>query len=135
MAHLAADVNARRISSVASPPAKTRFGDGNRGSLCHGSKRSGKEAWTLRLLGEIHAACEPPDISRAETFYRAARDLAQTLGMRPLVAHCHVGLANLYRRVGDREQAESSMATAAQIYQEIDAKVWLRVSSGNRVGA
>ena len=61
------------------------------------------EAWALRLLGEIARAslilrrCEP-----AETHYRQALALAEELGMRPLVAHCHLGLGKLYRRTGKR---------------------------------
>src|SRR5215475_13402924 len=31
--------------------------------------------------------------------------LATELGMRPLVAHCHLGLGKLYRRTGKREPA------------------------------
>jgi tetratricopeptide (TPR) repeat protein len=48
------------------------------------------EARALRLLGEITARRDPPD--RAEGHYREARALAEQLGMRPLVAHCHLGL-------------------------------------------
>jgi hypothetical protein len=34
------------------------------------------------------------------------------LRMRPLVAHCHVGLGKLYRRSGDYEKLRPSSPTA-----------------------
>jgi len=38
-----------------------------------------------------------------ETNYRQAMALADELGMRPLLPHCHLGLGKLYRRTGKRE--------------------------------
>src|SRR5262249_20271415 len=55
----------------------------------------GHEAWALRLLGEIgshHGA----DVATADAHYGAAMALASDLGMRPLAAHCHLGLRTLY---------------------------------------
>jgi tetratricopeptide (TPR) repeat protein len=49
----------------------------------------GHQAYALRLLGEIAAQREPPERERAEAYYRDALALADELGMRPLVAHCH----------------------------------------------
>ena len=43
---------------------------------------------------------------RGEAHYRQALALAEPRGMRPLVAHCHLGLGKLYRRTGKREQAQ-----------------------------
>ena len=51
--------------------------------------------------------------------------LATKLGMRPLTAHCHVGLSKLYRRTGHREQAQEHLATATTIYREMDMRFWL----------
>src|SRR5262249_9209891 len=62
----------------------------------------GHEAWALRLLSEIAAHHAHPDVATAETHYRAAMTLALELGMRPLIAHCHLGLGTLYRRTGDQ---------------------------------
>ena len=56
----------------------------------------GQEAYALRLLGEIAARREPPESDQAEAHYRQALALAEELGMRPLVAHCHLGLGKLY---------------------------------------
>src|ERR1044071_7986077 len=54
-------------------------------------KERGHEAHTLRLLGEIAAREDPADIAKAEDHYRQALALAEELGMRPLIAHCHLG--------------------------------------------
>ena len=45
--------------------------------------------------------------------------------MRPLVAHCHLGLGRLYRRTGDSEQAREHLTTATTMYREMDMRFWL----------
>ncbi len=45
--------------------------------------------------------------------------------MRPLLAHCHLGLAKPYRRTGKREQAQEHLATATTIYREMGMTYWL----------
>ena len=45
--------------------------------------------------------------------------------MRPLVAHCHLGLAKLYRRTDKREHAREHRTTAATMYREMDMRFWL----------
>jgi hypothetical protein len=45
--------------------------------------------------------------------------------MRPLVAHCHLGLGKLYRRTGKREQAQEHLTTATTMYREMDMRFWL----------
>ena len=45
--------------------------------------------------------------------------------MRPLVAHCHLGLGKLYRRIGKREPAREHLATATTMYREMGMRFWL----------
>jgi hypothetical protein len=45
--------------------------------------------------------------------------------MRPLIAHCHLGLAKLYRRTGACEQAQEHVATATTMYREMGMTHWL----------
>ena len=45
--------------------------------------------------------------------------------MRPLVAHCHLGLGKLYRRTGKREQAREHLTTATTMYREMGMRFWL----------
>ena len=82
----------------------------------------GNEGWAHALLG---AAAELLDVGRAETHYRDALKMASALGMRPLIAHCHLGLGKLYRRTGKREEAQEHLATATTMYREMDMRFWL----------
>jgi class 3 adenylate cyclase/tetratricopeptide (TPR) repeat protein len=83
------------------------------------------EAWALRLLGEIVSHHSPPDVTTVEAHFAAALAVASELGMRPLVAHCHLGLGKLSRRTGQREQAQEHLATATTMYREMGMTYWL----------
>jgi tetratricopeptide (TPR) repeat protein len=85
----------------------------------------GSEAWTLRLLGDISAHGESPGVAAAEAHYGAAIALASELGMRPLVAHCHLGLGRLHRRAYGPTKAERHLATAGAMYREMGMSFWL----------
>jgi len=88
-------------------------------------KARGREAWVRHLLAEIAARRELPGAEAAETHYRQALALASKLGMRPLVAHCHLGLGELYQRTGKREQAREHLAKATAMYGEMDMRFYL----------
>ncbi len=85
----------------------------------------GHEAWALRLLGEIALHHTRPDVGTAEVHYAAAMALASELGMRPLVAHCHLGLGKIYRRTGKRDEADEHFAAATSMYREMGMTYWL----------
>jgi tetratricopeptide (TPR) repeat protein len=94
-------------------------------ALARDRKERGHEAWALRLLGEIHARRDPPDTELAEGHYRESLGLAEKLGMRPLVAHCHLGLGRLTIRAGDAGNAREHLATAADMHREMGMDYWL----------
>jgi tetratricopeptide (TPR) repeat protein len=84
----------------------------------------GTQAWTLRLLAEI---AMHPTVSLADEAlrsYRQALELAAELGMRPLVAHCHLGLTRLYRRTGDQGKADEHLALATTMCREMGVSGW-----------
>jgi Tetratricopeptide repeat len=85
----------------------------------------GHEAYALRLLAEIAARPESLDRETAHARYHEALTLATELGMRPLVAHCHLGLGKLFRRTGRREQARGHLTTATTMYREMGRTFWL----------
>ena len=60
-----------------------------------------------------------------EGHYRDALALGTELGMRPLVAHCHLGLDRLYRRIGDCAKGHESLTTAITMYRELDMAFWV----------
>jgi class 3 adenylate cyclase/tetratricopeptide (TPR) repeat protein len=88
-------------------------------------KQQGHQAYALRLLGDIAAQSEPPDVSQAETHYCQALALAEELGMRPLVAHCHLGLGRLYGQTGHGEEARPELSAAIDLYRAMDMTFWL----------
>jgi hypothetical protein len=47
------------------------------------------------------------------------------LGMRPLVARCHVGLGMLHRRTGKRDEAQRHAAAAVSMYRDMRMAYWL----------
>jgi tetratricopeptide (TPR) repeat protein len=72
-------------------------------------RRRGGEARILRTLGDIAASGAAPDFDKAQRLCRESLDLAEELGMRPLVAHCHLGLGKLYQRTGNRRSSTSAL--------------------------
>ncbi len=91
------------------------------------------EAWGLKLLGDVRAH-EPAEAAQAGDTYRQALALATELGLRPLVAHCHLGLGTLARTTGREEQgsspgppraAQEHLTTAAAMYRDMGMRFWL----------
>ena len=82
-------------------------------------------AHALHLLGDIATHPDRFDAEGGETHYRKALALAEPRGMRPLVAHCHLGLGTLYRRTGKREQVQEHLTIATTMYREMDMRFWL----------
>ena len=85
----------------------------------------GYQAHAYRLLGEVARHREPPDVDQAAAHYRQALALAEELGMRPLQAHCHLGLGTLYARTGQRQQAHAALSAAIDLYRALDMTFWL----------
>lgn len=93
--------------------------------LARRHKERGHEAWIFGLLAEIAARGDPPAHDRAERHYDQAVTLAEELGMRPLVAHCRLGLGRLYRAAGNSSQAARHLSTGAAMYSEMGMPFWL----------
>ena len=97
-------------------------------SPCH----PGLAAHARHLLGDIATHPDRFD-AEAETQYQQATALAEALAMRPLIAHCHLGLANLYRRTGDGIKTREHLDTATAMYREMDMGFWLE-KAGTELG-
>jgi len=104
---------------------KARESAGRALAMAREYQERGNEADALWLWGEIAWRGDPPDLDAAEAGYRDALSLADALGMRPLVAHCHLGLGKLYRRIGKIEQAHEHLTTATTMYREMDMRFYL----------
>ena len=90
----------------------------------------GHEAYALCLLGDVASREAAVNMAAGETSYLRASGLAEKLSMRPLVAHCHLGLGKLYRRTDKREQAREHLTTATTMYREMGMTYWLEKAEG-----
>jgi tetratricopeptide (TPR) repeat protein len=89
-------------------------------------KERGREAWILRQIGKIHARRNPPDLDRIEFYYRQSLKQANELKMRPLIAHCHLSLGELYVRTDQRDKAQKELLTAIDLYGFMEMTAGLR---------
>jgi tetratricopeptide (TPR) repeat protein len=94
-------------------------------TLARAYQERSNEAYALRLLGAIAAHRAPADVDAAAVHYRQALALAEALGMRPLVAHCHHGLGMLFAQTDRTAQARPALATALDLYRAMDMTFWL----------
>jgi tetratricopeptide (TPR) repeat protein len=98
-----------------------RFGERARQtSPCH----HGIAAWAMHLLGDIATHPDRFDGETGETHYRGALALAEPRGMRPLIAHCHRGLGELFQQTGERSKAQKYLTRATTIYRELGVRHW-----------
>jgi class 3 adenylate cyclase/tetratricopeptide (TPR) repeat protein len=88
--------------------------------------RANKEpAFETRALWALATAeLQRERVAEAEEHYEEALRLGMRLGIRPLVAHCHHGLATLYRRIGKQPAAQEHMAIATTMYGEMRMQYW-----------
>jgi tetratricopeptide (TPR) repeat protein len=93
--------------------------------LARAHRERGHEAWALRLIAEIAFRGEPGDTAAAEDGYRRALRLAEELAMRPLAAHCHLGLGRLQRRMNQGTDARGHLDMAAGLLRDLDMGRWL----------
>jgi class 3 adenylate cyclase/tetratricopeptide (TPR) repeat protein len=93
--------------------------------VTHSQSRHGAAAHALHLLGDIATHPDRFDAKSGEAHYRKALALAGPRGMRPLVAHCHLGLGKLYRRLGKQQEARDHLTTATTMYREMGMTYWL----------
>jgi len=95
-------------------------------TLIESRNHAGFAAHALRLLGDI--ATHATKFDAGEAHYREALGLAEPRGMRPLVAHCHLGLGKLARRADQREQAQEHLVTATTMYRDMGMTYWLETA-------
>jgi len=93
--------------------------------LARQQKVRGEEALALHQLGVVQAHADPPDVAQAAAHYQQALALAEELGMRPLQAHCHLGLGMLYAKTGQAEQSRTALSAAMDLYRAMDMTFWL----------
>jgi hypothetical protein len=64
-------------------------------------------------------------VGEAAQQLKRALAMASEYGRRPLIARCHLGLGELYRRAGQGERARDHLATATTMFCEMGMRFWL----------
>lgn len=95
----------------------------------------GHEALARWLLGELGDRFDPGDARVIEMHYDEALMLGEPRAMRPLVAHCHIGLARLYRRTRKPTEADEHVAAATAMYREMGMTYWLEKAQAEMRGS
>ncbi len=88
-------------------------------------RERGFEAWALRLLAECQMHTAEVGDATAQDLFQEALGLGAELGMRPLLAHCHAGLALLHHRMGEAQKAQGHLTVATTMYREMGMTYWL----------
>jgi tetratricopeptide (TPR) repeat protein len=91
--------------------------------LAEEREERGFEVWAMFVMAGINA--DTGRIEEAEQWYRRALQQASNLSMRPLVAHCHKGLGDLYLKKESSEEARPELAAAIELYRSMDMSLWL----------
>jgi len=89
----------------------------------HGQRA--QEAEALLIRAGIVASGERPDLEAVRDAIRDALALAERLDLRPVIAHCHAGLARVYRLMGKRQEAKECLGAATTMYGEMGMTYWL----------
>jgi class 3 adenylate cyclase/tetratricopeptide (TPR) repeat protein len=84
----------------------------------------GFEAWAMLVMAAIHADADR--IVEAISWYGRTLQQASDLFMRPLVAHCHKGLAGSYSRLGNEKEAQLENEKALEMYRSLGMRYWLQ---------
>ena len=86
----------------------------------------GSEAGARRLLGEVVANRDSAQLETAMSHYQQALTVAKELGMRPLIAHCHLGLGKVLAKTEQIEQARDHLTNASTLFQSMSMQYWLK---------
>ena len=84
-------------------------------------------AWMLRLTADVASHTTPAGAERAAELYREAAALANALELRPLRAHCHLGLGRLFRSTGD-QRAKAELSEAVGAFRAMKTAYWASIA-------
>jgi tetratricopeptide (TPR) repeat protein len=86
----------------------------------HGERAN--EAYSLRMLGEteLHRG----NLDDAKTWLTESLAIAEELGMRPLAANCHRGLANMFDLGKRKSDAERHRDVSNSLIHSMEMRLW-----------
>jgi len=85
-------------------------------ALARANEERGNEAWALWLQAEV--AAHAPG-GAGEAAYERSMALARELGMRPLEAHCQLGLGRIQRMAHHPDAARQSLGAVIALFGEL----------------
>jgi tetratricopeptide (TPR) repeat protein len=94
-------------------------------SISRQNGERGFGAWALYYMAKIQSDGDPEQIDQTLQSYRQAKEQATELVMRPLLAHCHMGLGEAYIKTGLCEEARPELLAAIELYRCMDMNFWL----------
>jgi tetratricopeptide (TPR) repeat protein len=94
-------------------------------SLESAQRQPGFSGYAQCLLADLASQADHFDAERAAAHYNQALAHGEARGMRPVVAHCHLGMGRLHRRSGDSQAAQRHLGTAKNLYRDMDMSFWL----------
>lgn len=94
-------------------------------TLARDLREPGSEGQALWLRAEVAIRRAPLEREVAETSYHQAQPLAEACGMRPLLAHCRLGLGTLYEALDEPELARRELSFAAELFRSMDMTFWV----------
>jgi tetratricopeptide (TPR) repeat protein len=97
--------------------------------LARDCRERANEAWALRQLAEI-SVDSGANSTNPEDLYHEALGLAQTLGMHPLSARCHLGLGAVLRRRSRHGPAQEELRRAAEMFRSME--MWTYVAKAEK---
>lgn len=93
--------------------------------------QKGHEGWALRLLGDISCNTNSGN-GLAAGFYKEAMAIADDMGLRPLLAHCHFG--NYRTAAMEGLGSDHHLRFAIEIYTELNMDQWVRMAASHSAG-
>lgn len=85
----------------------------------------GGEAWALYFAAQAYARHATSESAQIRERYTWAMELAGKLGMRPLVACCHLAFGELAGKLGDRPEAQERLSMAQTMFRQMGMQFWL----------
>ncbi len=82
-------------------------------------------AWALYYMAKIQSQGKSEQVQQATQSFRQAKEQAAEFGMRPLLAHCHSGLGQVYIIRGKTSEARSEIETAMELYRSMGMDLWM----------
>jgi class 3 adenylate cyclase/tetratricopeptide (TPR) repeat protein len=98
----------------------------------HGERSTEAYAcWLLATIQSTHAL----DLELAAGMFKSATTIASKLGLRPLLAHCQLGLGDLYLRLGLPTDASAHRGRGQRLLKELGIKAWFNLDRGLSSGS